>query len=145
MERDRYQQNHLLFIIGMIALLIALSFMAFTAYVSPYLVFHWHYDIPDLIVRYQAWLIYTYQITDARARFYIFLFLFGQTVLFSFIAYLASNRIDDEIYGIEHHHHLKMVKLTEDFKESIRLFGKILSIIILIVLLALLIDWLLGL
>lgn len=141
METDRYQQNHSLFILGLVSLLLSLSLLAFSCYNMPYLLFNWRYDVPEFIIMLHAWLVSTYSMTDHHASWVIVASLFSSSILFGIIAYIASNRIDNAIYDIKQEEHTTSIHLTKDFKASAELFGKILLLVLLVVLVAIGLDW----
>lgn len=101
MEPDRYKNNHTVFIIGMISLLLSLSLLAFSFYILPFLLFGWQYDVPGFILFWRESLQTDYSLSSTLSCRLILLFYFGLACIFSLITYFSSNRIDDQIYRDE--------------------------------------------
>lgn len=141
MEEDRYQKNHLLFIIGLLSLMISLVFIAFTLYLLPHLLFGWIYDAPEfvpfLIERFQS----QYNMTEGGASKLILLIFFLLSLIFVAIAYFSSNRIEREIFKSELTNTNKPVRFKKNTREGLTLGLKILFIIIIVFVVASLLQW----
>lgn len=141
MEQDRYQKNHLLFILGMFSLIMSLSLFCFCVFILPNLLFGATYDIPTFIGYWTDWLQEQYGIGDVAAARLVLLFFIVLTILFVFIAYLSSNRIDNQIYSDE----LKSARDSRPLKTnrgSVFLFFKILITVALVFVAAVFLEWL---
>ncbi len=101
MEPDRYQENHVLYILGMLCLSISLSLLLFSFFTLPYLLFGWHYEVPGFIISWREWLVSNYGLGLKHASWLISLILFIVSFLFGIGAYSTSMRIDNAIYGID--------------------------------------------
>ena len=141
MEPDRFKQNKVVFIVAMVCLLISLTLVTLSLYLLPYLFFNWTYAIPGFVPNLMEWLNVDYAIKGLSASFIVFMLLFVPGVIAGFISKVASNSIENHIYGTEktqqdHEHLKKEVKATFGF-------GFKLIIIIALSLLALLLfEWL---
>ncbi len=142
MEQDRYQKNHVLYIIGLLSLVASLSLLAFTLYILPYLVFGWRYDAPGFIHLWKELLRVRYHFSPSVASQIIGVPFFLLTLLFAFIANFASNRMDNEIYSTELTIENKEQNTKKSPNESIALVLKILLIIVLVFVGAELFHWL---
>lgn len=147
MEQDRYQKNHKLFILGMLSLVISLGLFAFAVYILPNLLFGWVYDVPSFVTYLKGWLQSTHNFTDPSAGRFIFLCVFLAALIFAFIAYVSSNWIDNQIYSDELNqlHEMQSISKTAEAQnsggEGTHLFFKILGYVMLIIIVALLVDW----
>ena len=100
MEPDRYRYNPWKYICGMCCLLGSLTCFAYVFYLLPYLIFHWHYHIPDLVA---SW-IYTMQ-RDYRWSFMligwiVFLSFFIPAMLFTWFAKRIVNHLENRLFSI---------------------------------------------
>ena len=141
MEADRYQKNHKLFIVGIFSLVLGLSFLGFSLYMLPHLLFGWRYDIPGFIMFWREWLQSEYNYTEPGASKILFLFFFGFAAIFVVIAYLSSSRLDSQILSGELQDTNKPVKLKAETREGLGLGLKIFFIIIVIFLVGALFQW----
>ena len=141
MEYDRYQKNHGLFITGMVSLVICLVLFSLLMYVTPNLLFGWRYSIPSFITFSMGWLVDTYDVTELSAARIIFLIGFILAWLFAFIAYISSNRIDNEIYHDELPEAFQTISPKVEEHEGMRLFVKILIFIALVFIMASILEW----
>lgn len=153
MEADRYQQNHALFIIGLISLLLCLGVTFFTLFVAPHLIFGWHYDVPEFIAYIREWLFTAFNITDRQASVIIFFGFLLLAIMFGSISYYSSTRIDDQIYEIEEEknqlnvtHTIKRNrKMSQSTKESLRFFILLFGIAIVVFASTVIFHWLISL
>lgn len=143
MEYDRYQQNSKLFIIGIICLLLCLSLGAFSLYIIPSLLAGWVYNIPEFILVWQQRLIERHNFSQFGAGGVICLFFLISTLISGYISYWASNRIDDEIYGLNLEKPKPEVEAHSDLKESFGFGFKVLLLIILTLVAIFFLQWLL--
>ncbi|WED44351.1 hypothetical protein [Legionella cardiaca] len=146
MEYDRFQQNSVLFIIGMIALLLSLSLFAFAFYILPFLLFNWIYDVPEFISIWREWLREEYGFTLMGASWLMLLMFVLPALIFGFISYYASNYIDDRLYHLvpEKTNPEKQVEVRRDIQETLGFILKILGAIILILVGISIVQWLLS-
>jgi Sec-independent protein secretion pathway component TatC len=142
MEQDRYQKNHILFVIGLFSLVVCLSLFALSFYIMPNLLFGWHYDAPLFIVNVVEWMQYTYNYTATGASKTVFFVVFFLALFFAGIAYFCSNRIDDQIYSSELQSKKKPKILQDGSKDDgLRLALKILFFTMLIFAAGALFEW----
>ena len=134
MEQNRYNQNHKLFITGMISLLLCLAFLLFMLFMLPHLLFGWIYDVPETVTHVREWITTDYGVSSSRASLVIFLFLLALVLLFGFVAYYASTRVESKIFSSEEPEDKEESHLTEKLsaglKESFRFFITLLAILI---------------
>ncbi|MCR9192307.1 MAG: hypothetical protein NXI01_06555 [Gammaproteobacteria bacterium] len=100
MEPDRYQQNHVFYIVGLICLILGLGLFAFGLYLSPYLFFDFQYNVPDFIYNFIMWLQGNYTTSKYGIAWLIFLLLILPAVILIVVADIISNKIDRKIFGI---------------------------------------------
>ena len=143
MEQDRYQKNHKLFILGLFSLVLSLSLFAFSLYLLPNLFFGATYDVPWFIANWVTGLHYAYDISEPAASKIVFLVFFLSALIFAIIAYISSNRIDDQIYSTELEI-IKPVKVKRGTTGALRLALQILFAIVLVFLAVLFVEWLLN-
>lgn len=141
MEYDRYQKNHGLFITGMVSLVICLALFSLLMYVAPNLLFGWRYSIPSFITFSIGWMVDTYSVTELAAARIIFLIGFILAWVFAFIAYISSNRIDNEIYHDELPEAFQPMRPKTEDHEGMRVFVKILIFIALVFIIASILEW----
>ncbi|MDA9272196.1 hypothetical protein N9Q05_02315 [bacterium] len=140
MEPDRFQQNQVHYIVGLVCLVASLSLFAFCAYTLPYLMFSWHYTIPEFVLEWNNTLTVNYQFSTTAASWILFLGFFFPALIFAIIADVLSNHIDNEIHGIEP---TKTV-IDPHLKESSNLALRIILIMILVFVAAELFQWIIS-
>ncbi len=143
MEIDRYQQNSKLFITCMLSMIVSLTLLAFSLYLFLPLIIGWQLHLPEFIYMSREWLKSSYSITEFKAGIFLFLFIFIPALFFGFIAYLTSNMIENQIYGIEPPEQTEHHALTEDLKETASVSLKLISTIILVLSAVFFLEWLL--
>jgi hypothetical protein len=94
MEPDRYQENHGLYIIGLICFLISTTLSLFVLYMLPHLLFGWRYDVPEFITYFREWIIANLEIGPLYASWCIFFFLLLLAALFAWVAHYATQQLD---------------------------------------------------
>lgn len=136
MEQDRYEQNHVLFIVGLISLISCLGLLLFTLFMLPHLVFGWHYAVPEFISYFREWIVSTYGLNISQARLVVFGILSTLVLLSGYISYYASTQIDDKLYTLKtpivEDPPKSTKKLSQSTKESIRYFLIVLGVIIIV-------------
>ncbi|STX29102.1 transmembrane protein [Legionella beliardensis] len=145
MEHDRYQHNKMLFIISIASLIIGLTLLAFSLYILPNLIWDLNYDVPSFIYLWSESLKQNYNFTNIGARLVVFLIFFIPAILATFIAYLTSNTIENELYGFtppEREFRTKAVK--DSSKETLLVTLQLLIIIGLVIAGVYSIHWLLS-
>lgn len=140
MEPDRFQQNQTHYIVGIMCLITSLSLFAFCVYLLPYLIFHWHYSMPDFILSWANQLHIEYGFSTFLTSSIIFVGLFLPAVILAIIADVFSNQIDNEIHGIK----TQKVKVKREMKESSSLSLRIILIVILVFIAAELFQWIIS-
>jgi hypothetical protein len=145
MENDRFQVNHKLYFVGLISLVLSLSLFAFSFYIMPNLLFGWFYDTPSFIIQLVSWLQYQHDFSSSSASRTIFFVFFILGCFFALLAYIASNRIDNEIFkdvleGETEPETEKTVKSSRG--DGFRLTLKIILMVIGVVIVSMLFEWL---
>ncbi len=141
MEEDRYKKNSSLFIIAMLAMTIGFVLLAFTLYILPFLLFGWIYDVPSGIIYLQEWVHTSLDFTESDADKLILSFFTGLALIFIVVAYITSNRIENQIFKQGEEEPKKRAHLSVDTQESFSLTLKLLLVIIVIFILAYLVPW----
>ena len=101
MEPDRYNQNHTVYIVGILCLVASLAMIAFSLYLLPYLLFGWHYSVPEFVIAWLDQIQTSYNLSVNASEWLIFAVFFIPGLVFALIADVVSNRIDNQIYGIQ--------------------------------------------
>lgn len=101
MEADRYQQNHKLFIIGLLSLVSSLLLLFFSLFLLPHLLLGWNYDVPEFIAYWREWITEQFAISEVWASRIIFMFFIFISIILGLIAHIASSRIEKQIYPDE--------------------------------------------
>ena len=144
MEPDRYQQNHLLYIFGMISFLISMGLILFSLFTLPHLLFGARYDVPEFIAFWRQFLVSNYGLSEIHASLFVTLLFVLSGLLFGLGAYYASTRIDNMIYGINNKKKPAGMRLSSEIKESVHVFWKILALIALFYGVIFTFQWLLS-
>ncbi|WP_419418656.1 hypothetical protein ACNVED_08820 [Legionella sp. D16C41] len=145
MEFDRYQHNKILFIISMISLVICLSMFIFSLFILPNLIWHLNYDVPTFIFTWSENLKLHYNFTDRSAHVIVFLIFFLPAIFAAFIAYLTSNTIENELYGLTTtKNEFKSRALKNSFKETLLIILQLLIIIGLVIGAVYFMHWLIS-
>lgn len=102
MEADRYQKHHVAYICGLFCLIASIGLFACSLFLLPYLFFGWQYNVPELVISFSALLQDKYTLSNNAVAWVICFALDFPAVILFVIADVLSNRIDKEIYGIQH-------------------------------------------
>lgn len=140
MQNIPFQENKALYIVGIIGLILAMVLIAFSLYLLPHLLFGWVYDVPGWVIIWRENLVRTYDIGDQFASFVIFLIFFIPGLLAFYVAYVASNRLDNDIY-IRNRNEAKQIILKRDISSTTNILLKIIIIVILVIIAAELFEW----
>lgn len=140
MEPDRFKNNHFLYIFGLLSLILSLTLLFFSLYILPYLLWSLKYHVPDVVLYLSALFDDTYDYTTPQAHLLTWLVFFIPSIVFGFISYLVSNRIENQIHHVdtpEEEAGAEPEQNSEEFKEEIKesasIGFKIISLMILIV------------
>ena len=137
MEPDRYQQNKLYYIIGMIFLVLSLYFLCLGTYILPHILLGMNYSIPDAVYERINYVETVYNVSNKHASWIILSAVYFMGIMCAFVTYFTSNEIDNKIYGIKS----EPVEVKEETKESGTLVLKIVFIIGLVFIVAKLFQW----
>lgn len=147
MEPDRYQQNKLYYVIGMIFLVVSLYFFCVGTYLLPYIVFGISYSIPDVIYDRINYVEMAYDFSTKHASWIVLAIIYFVSFLCASVTYFTSHEIDNEIYGVHttnnpsEQESKEAKRATEETKESSTLALKIVVIIGLVFGMAKLLQW----
>ncbi|KTD20097.1 transmembrane protein [Legionella lansingensis] len=146
MEYDRFQQNSVLFVIGIIALLLSLSLFTICFYIFPFLLFDWVYNVPEFVSIWREWLIEEYNYTITGASWVILLIFLVPAFICGYISYFISNYIDNRLYGIvpEETAKKKRVEIRKDIQETLVFVLKILGLVILVLIGISILQWIVA-
>lgn len=142
MEEDRYRTNNKLYSLGIVSLLLSLSLFAFSFYILPNLLFGWKYDTPEFIMHFREWLQWNYHLSEIAAARLTLASFFLLAIIFGVIAYIASNRVDDQIYedAFEKSQPSEPIAQRKTISESMGFGLKVFFILIAVVLFAILFE-----
>lgn len=138
MEPDRYAANHKIYILGMICLILSLSFLFFSLYIVPFLIWELDYDVPLLVVNLISVLKENYNYSLGASKLIVWLLFFIPGLIAGFISYRTSNYIDNTIYHLnstadENQDQKRVSEHRQELKDSSSLALKIIGLMILIV------------
>ena len=97
MEQSRYQENHWLYIVGLICLSLGLIFLGVTLYLAPLVLFHWNVDIPVQYFIFIEWLHNDFELNEVSASWILWDFFLAFGLIFMVIADVISNYIDNHL------------------------------------------------
>lgn len=123
MEPDRFKENHFLYIVGIISLGLALTLFFFSLYIGPYLIWNLSYHVPDFLLYIVAYFDDNYDFTYGQAAFIAWLIFFIPCLIFGFISYYVSNRIDNQIHNMDipvDKSEEELAASSEEFKKEIQ-------------------------
>jgi len=146
MEQDRYKNNNKVYIIGIICLVVAITFFFFSMYIAPFIIWDLKYDVPDVITSLITLFRENYGYSLGVSKIIVWLIFFLPSLITGFISYYISNYIDNKIYklDIRTNEEEKKTKLSPEtirkIKESASIGGKILLLMIGIVVIILLLE-----
>lgn len=124
MEPDRFKDNHFLYILGIVSLVLSLTLFFFSMYIGPYLIWNLNYHVPDFLLYIVATLDDNYDYTRGQSAFIAWLIFFIPSIIFGFISYFVSNKIDDQIHNIdpptEEEEETQAVASSEELKKEIQ-------------------------
>lgn len=143
MESDRFKQNQTLYIIGMVCLVLALAILALGAYVFPFLIFDWVYDVPEQVFDFREYLISNYNLSYDLSSWLVWLALITPGLIFAFIAYYSSNQIDNQLYAINNKNEILSEPVKKDLKDMGTLISKIVIAIIGMLIAIFILQWIL--
>lgn len=144
MEQDRYHQNHTMYIVGILFLVLSMSLLAFTLYLLPALLLKWRYHIPEFVLQLKFWLQLKQGYSESAASWVIFLGLLSLGGGSAVVAYFASNTIENQIYGITQEAPKETEQTREEVKKSISLLFKILFFVMLALIGLSFLEWMLA-
>lgn len=140
LEPDRYHKHHGRYILGMICLVLSLTFITITLYVFPFLVFNWHYTLPDWLANLIVWgldrIQRRYLTSSVQAARLIFYICCLATLFVTILARYLSNKIDNDIYHVDD----KKLSPATDY-DVLGLFLKLFTLIVVIFIAARLFQW----
>ncbi|KTC65891.1 transmembrane protein [Legionella adelaidensis] len=131
MEPNRFRQNETLYFVGILFLLISLCLLAFTLYITPFLLLKWVYDVPEFLMNWVHWLQRNEGYTDTFSRTLVFLFFLMATILSGFIAYLCSNSIENRVFTPQaREDNIETPRERRDRRDTYRLLIQIILIVL---------------
>lgn len=139
MEPDRYNNNNRIYIIGIICLVIAITFFFFSMYIAPFMIWNLKYDVPELITSLITLFHENYEYSLGVSKIIVWLIFFIPCLITGFVSYYISNYIDNKIYNldIKTNAEEEKTKISPDtirkIKESASIGGKIILLMIAIV------------
>ncbi len=147
MEYDRYQVNSRLFILGMVCLGASICLILFSLYILPGLIGGLVYNIPEFLFHWVDWFQRRFDLSNTAASWIVLLLFFIPGLLFAMIAYYSSNKIDDQIYGLEppEIEEIEVLSPRERIRkrESRTFVFKLLILILLVLVFAAVFEWML--
>ncbi len=140
MEPDRYQQNHIGYIISLVSLLISMTLFGIAAYIFPHIAFGWFYNVSIYIITWINLIHVAYNITEYAAGWYVMLIFILLAFIFAGITYITSDRIESEIYQIEREP-VEERKNARETRETVLLVLKTLVIIAIVYGIVTMLHW----
>jgi hypothetical protein len=138
MEPDRYKNNHILYIFGIICLILSLTLFFFSLFIAPFLIWHLNYNVPDLIDALITIFEEDYEYSTVVSKALVWLIFFIPSLITGFLAYYISNRIDNQIFKVEtqveeEEKKIDSLEVKRQLKESAGIGFKIILLMIVIV------------
>lgn len=145
MEPDRFKNNHILYIVGLISLIFSVSLLFFSLYILPYLIWKLNYQVPDTLEYLITIFEESYDYTPAKSKILAWLVFFIPSLLLGLVSYVTSNRIDNEIYKPdadinEEDTPPAAPELRKEIKETASVGFKIIALMVVIVVIILLLQ-----
>lgn len=97
MHHDRFEVNRPVYIIGLLSSLCCLASAMLGIFTLPYLLWHLHYNVPEIISHLEAWIQETYAFTPRKTAWCIFGILMGLTIVFGWISHWAAYYIESKL------------------------------------------------
>lgn len=132
----------MLYIAGMICLVISMALLVFSAYIFPFLLFNWVYDVPEFVLRWRQFFQVDYGFSLLRASWGVFCVFFIPALIMALLAYVFSHRIDAELHGVETPVQEKKEKISLEVKATTSILSKIIFTVILVFIIVTLFEWL---
>jgi uncharacterized protein involved in cysteine biosynthesis len=131
----------------MICLVFCLGFLFFSLYILPYLIWELHYNVPTIILDLIATLQDDYYYSAGASKVIVWLIFFIPSLITGLISYFVSNYIENQIYKTEikpeeNQENPPSGEIGRQIKESASLGLKIFSLMILIIIVILLLQFL---
>lgn len=101
MEQDRFQENHTLFIFGMLCMFACLICIGISLFLFPHIVFQWRYPVPDFVSIWREWFRDIFDVTERKASLMVLGVFLIQSILFTIFAFFASTKLDNSIYKVK--------------------------------------------
>lgn len=145
MDRRSERENERKFLIGLAALLIAMTFIGFALYISPYLLWDLHYDVPEFVPDWLYWLQQKGALTPGGAAWALFFIFFMPGLIAGLFVYVTFNRIEQQKFleSSQETSHQQNASDTS-WKESSKLLGQLLLLVAIIFLVARILEWLIA-
>ena len=142
MKYDHDKQHPTLYVLGLFFLVLSMCLFAFSAYIFPFLIFNWVYEVPGFLLHAREWLHRNYGHEYELASMFIFLFFFLLAIITGSIARKASVKLDREFYEAKlaeattetEREQIKSASKKEA-KESARVVMKIIMFMIIVIIL----------
>lgn len=145
MEKDRFENNSKLYILGMISLVLSLGFFFFSLYILPYLIWSLNYNVPLIILSLLASLQEDYNYGVVASKTIVWLIFFLPSLITGTVSYFASNYMDKQLnitpQSEENFQNPPSKKLGKELKDSASFGLKILGLMILIIILIFLLQF----
>lgn len=139
--------HHILFAVGMLAMVLSFAMFAFVLYILPHIFFHWHYDVPEFVIQLETW----YQTQQSLQGFMLVIAIFTPFILAGLVfAYIAkkANLIIERDHELDAHHELepefRNQRFERDQSESLTMGLKLLAIIAIVLLALFLVEYLIN-
>lgn len=145
MEHDRFGENKVMYIIGMVCMIISLSLFLFSIYILPVLLWNWSYSVPDYVIMWRENLRVYFGCSEFSAGGLLFLIMMVPALITGLVSHFISNAIDNQIYGIvkEEPEPVSTENKRAAFKESFSFSGKVIFLLVLVVLAVWFVEWIL--
>ncbi len=141
MEPDRFQQNSKLFIVGMICLLLGLTFLAIALFIIPYLLWNWHYGVPSMVVQLHQWFRDSYSFDNGGASWMVFLTFLIPAIIFVIISQWSSNHIEKQMYGMDLDRPGRRMEIHKEIHDTLSFGLKLGILIVLVIIAVIVVQW----
>ena len=133
MPINRFENSRGNFIIGMLCLFTSLIFFCYSAYVLPFLVFGWRYNLPEFILNLVSTMRIDYHWNQFVSGCMIFLIFFIPGLILMLIANVISNRLEKELTPQITDENLPIEAsekkpLSDGWKLTLKVFGMLVAV-----------------
>lgn len=147
MEQGKFKNNHMLFILGMICLVLCLVLFFLSIYILPFLLWQFDYNVPYFISSILNLFEEEYEFSERASKTIVWLIFFVPSIITGLVSYVVSSYIENQNYKKEMRFEeeqktLRSREKRQERQESVFFPLKILGLMILCIFLVFLLQYL---